>query len=288
MSSQRRIKPTPKNASEITQETINPYLANQQGRPVSETVFSHHENRGNDYSMKDDTVKDVTIGIQDLDNAMMYYFNEILKPNVIQDGNQMTVRTIFASPERWKSVQADGFYRDGNGQIIVPLIVLKRDSITKNKTLGNKIDGNFAALYQTVGSKYNKRNIYDQFDVLNNRTPSLQYYVTTVPDYIDVTYNCAIFTNFVEQNNKIVEAFEFASDSYWGDPNRWKFRASIDSFATTIAIENGADRAARSTFSFKLNGYIIPQIVSKDLAGIKGKFYTKSQVIFGLELTGSL
>jgi hypothetical protein len=278
-------KPIPKNQSEITQEAIGiPYISNE-GKPISETVFSR--NRGEDLSLKDDTVKLINVGLQDIDEAVMYYFNKVIKPTVIQDGNKMTVETTYASPERWKSIQADGFHRDGNGHIIIPAIVIKRDNIEKVRNLGNKLDGNFAALYQVVGSKYNIRNAYDKFNILNNRIPSEQYYVTAVPDYITVTYSCIVFTNFVEQNNKIVEAIEYASDSYWGQPNRWKFKAAIDSFATTVNIENGNDRAARSTFNIKLNGYLIPDTVNKDLAAARNKFYTKSQVVFDLEVIDS-
>jgi hypothetical protein len=214
----------------------------------------------------------------------MYYFDNYIKPTVIQDNNRMAVRTIYGSPERWKSIQADGFYRDGNGHVILPLIVIKRDNVEKTRGLGNKIDGNTVALYQTIGSSYNARNAYDKFDVVNNRIPSKRYYLSTVPDYVTLTYSCIIFTNFVEQNNKIVEAIEFASDSYWGDPARFKFRASIDSFATTVSIENGADRIAKSTFNIKVSGYIIPDTINRDLATIRNKFYTRSQVIFDLEV----
>jgi len=281
----RERKPTPKNAIDIGKELVNPYLSNL-GKPV---VEGHplENNRGTNYSFKNDTVKDISIGLQDIDEAIMYYFNEVIKPTVVQDGNRMAVRTMYGNPERWKSVQADGFLRDGNNQIIVPVIMIKRENIEKVRNLGNKIDGNTIALYQVVGSKYNPRNQYDNFSVLNNRIPSEQYYLTTVPDYLTLTYSCIIFTNYVEQNNKIVEAIEFASDSYWGDPNRFKFRTSIDSFATTVVIENGQDRAAKSTFNFKVNGYIIPNTVNKDLATIRSKFYTKSQVIFDLEVVSS-
>ena len=281
----RERKPTPKNAIDIGKELISPYLSNL-GKPV---VEGHplENNRGTNYSFKNDTVKDISIGLQDIDEAIMYYFNEVIKPTVVQDGNRMAVRTMYGNPERWKSVQADGFLRDGNNQIIVPVIMIKRENIEKVRNLGNKIDGNTIALYQVVGSKYNPRNQYDNFSVLNNRIPSEQYYLTTVPDYLTLTYSCIIFTNYVEQNNKIVEAIEFASDSYWGDPNRFKFRTSIDSFATTVVIENGQDRAAKSTFNFKVNGYIIPNTVNKDLATIRSKFYTKSQVIFDLEVVSS-
>jgi hypothetical protein len=177
----RNRKPIPKNIAETEQAQITPYITGQ-GKPVSETVFDH--NRGRDYSMKGDTVKDISIGLEDIDEAVIYYFNNIIKPTVVQDGNRMAVRTIYGNPERWKSVQQDGLYRDSNNQIVVPIIVFKRNSIEKVRTLGNKLDGNKVHNYQVVGSKYNRRNAYDQFDVLNNRKPSEQYYVTAVPDYI--------------------------------------------------------------------------------------------------------
>jgi hypothetical protein len=281
-----RLKPIPQNQSEVTQKALNPpYLANQ-GKPVSQTVFS--ENRGTDYSMKNDTVKDISIGLQDIDNAIMFYFNNVIKPNVIHNGKQLAVPVIYGSPERWKSVQADGFYRDNNGRLMVPLIMFKRETVEKDRTKANKLDGNTAHLYQVVGTKYNARNAYDQFDIINNRIPSEQYYVTAAPDYLTLTYNCVIFTDFVEQNNKLVEAVEYASDSYWGDPARWKFRAAIDSFATTTLLEEGTDRAAKSTFTIKVNGYIIPNTVNKDMATARSKFYTKSQVVFTMETAGNI
>jgi hypothetical protein len=161
--------------------------------------------------------------------------------------------------------------------------MLKRESIEKNRALGNKLDGNKVHNYQVVGTKFNQRNIYDNFSVLNNRIPSQQFYISSVPDYINVNYSCIIFTDYIEQNNKLVEAIQFASDSYWGDPNRFKFRANIDSFNTPIILEQGEDRAARSSFNIKLFGYILPNTINKDLAVARSKFYTKSQIIFNLE-----
>jgi hypothetical protein len=276
----RDLKPIPRNQSEVTQASLSePYL--NQGRAISETSFS--KNRGTDYSMKNDTVKDISIGLEDIDNTILYYFENIIKPTVIQNGQRIAVPTIYGSPERWKSVQADGFYRDNNGKLMVPLIMFKRESFDKNRTLGNKLDGNKVHNYQVVGTKFNQRNIYDNFSVLTNRIPSEQYYISSVPDYININYSCIIFTDYIEQNNKVVEAIEFASDSYWGDPNRFKFKVNIDSFTNTTILEQGQDRAAKSTFNIKLFGYIIPDTINKDLATARSKFYTKAQVIFDLE-----
>ena len=107
------------------------------------------------------------------------------------------------------------------------------------------------------------------FNVLNNRKPSEQYFVSAVPDYINVTYKCIIFTDFVEQNNKLVEAVQYASDSYWGDPSRFQFRAMIDSFAIKTELADKEERTVSSTFNIKLNGYIIPDVIQKDMTTLK-------------------
>lgn len=279
-----RLKPLPKTPLDISQEEIKPYLTNE-GKAISQTPFNR--NKGYDYSMKDDEVKDISIGLEDIDNAIMYYFKNVIKPNVIQNGQRLEVPVLYGSPELWKSVQADGWYRDKNGKLMVPLIVFKRNNIVKNRELGNKLDGNNVNLYQIVGTKYNRRNAYDKFSVLNNRIPSEQYYVSAVPDYITVNYSCIIFTDYVEQNNKLVEAVQFASDSYWGDPNRFKFKSRIDTIATTTILEQGEDRAAKSTFDITVNGYIIPDTINKTLATARSKFYTKAQVVFDVEVVDS-
>ena len=212
-------KPTPKNQSQIVQDTITPYL--NQGKPINDNVFSRPANRGLQNSRKNDKIKDINVGLQDIDSAIKYYFDNIIKPTVVQDGQLHPVTVEYASPERWKSVQADGYYRDTNGKVNIPLIIYKRTNVEKNRTLGNKIDGNNVSLFQIFESRYNTKNQYDKFSILTNRIPNKQYYMSVVPDYVTITYDVVVFTNYVAENNKIIEAIEYASDSYWGDKNRW-------------------------------------------------------------------
>jgi hypothetical protein len=272
-------KPTPQNQSEIIQSTIKPYL--NQGKPINSDIFSQ-KNRALQTTRKTDKVKDISIGLEDIDYAIKYYFDHVIKPVIVQDGNKIEVPVKYSSPERWKSVQQDGYYRDTNGKLVLPIIIYKRDNVEKNRGLGNKIDGNIAHLFQIFETKYNQRNQYDKFSILNNRIPSKQYYASVIPDYVTVTYSVSIFTNYVEQNNKIIEAIEFAADSYWGDPDRWQFRTAIDSFATTNVISSGEDRAAVTTITLKVNGYLIADSINKSLAetGIR---YSPAQLIFGVE-----
>ena len=59
-------------------------------------------NRGRITSRKDDKVRDVSIGLQDHDEAIMHYFNNVIKPSVIINSNRVNVPVIYGSPERWK------------------------------------------------------------------------------------------------------------------------------------------------------------------------------------------
>ena len=277
-------KPIPRNQSEIVQSTIRPYL--NQGKPVNTNVFNQID-RANQTTRKTDKIKDISIGLEDIDYAIKYYFDTVIKPQVTQDGNLIPVPVKYSSPERWKSVQADGYYRDTNDKLVLPIIIYKRDNIEKNRGLGNKVDANQPSLFQVFETRYNARNQYDNFSILTNRIPSKQYYVSVVPDYVTITYSVSIFTNYVEQNNKIIEAIEFAADSYWGDPNRWQFRTMIDSFATTNVINSGEDRAAVTTITLKVNGYLIPDSVNKTVSD-SHLHYSPAQIIFGMEVVGDV
>ena len=194
---------------------------------------------------------------------------------------------MYGNPERWSAVQKDGFLRDSNGKIQVPLIMFKKQSIEKNRSLGNKLDGNEVSNFAVYQKKYSKRNIYDQFSRLTNRTPAEEIYGVVIPDYVTVTYQCVIFTDYVEQTDKLIEALNFASDSYWGDKERYRFRAMIDSYAPTIEMNQGQDRSVKTTFTIRLNGYIITDTYNRDKANMK-KWHSKSQVSFGLETVGDL
>ena len=134
--------------------------------------------------------------------------------------------------------------------------------------------------------KYTQRNAYDNFKVLNNRIPQQEYYAVVMPDYLTVTYECIVFTYYVEQLNKIVEAMEYASDAYWGNPQRYQFKAMIDSFGFQTELTNNDERVVRSTFDIKINGYIIPEILQKDITAIK-KFSNKTKIIFSMETTSN-
>ena len=241
-------------------------------------------NRGRITTRKDDKVQDVSIGLQDHDEAIMHYFNKVIKPSVIINGNRTNVPVIYGSPERWKSVQRDGFFRDKEGKLQSPIIMFKRDSVEKRRDLGNKLDGNNPQLYYTFQQQYTKKNQYDNFSVLQNRRPQREYHTVVVPDFVILNYTCIIFTAFIAQNNKLIEMINFTSDSYWGDKERFKFNAKIDTYSNTVELAQGRQRQIKTEFGLKLQGYLVPDSINKELAKKPQKYFSKSTVVFNDEL----
>jgi hypothetical protein len=169
-------KPNPKTQLQIQNEQIEPYVFPENGEsfgnpniPSNFDQFTANDqngvnfNRSNQMSFKGDTTKPFTIGLQDIDESIMFYFQNVIRPTVIQNGNRLAVPIIYGTPERWKSVQRDGYYKDKNGAIMSPLIMFKRDTIDKDRSLTNKLDANTPHLYYTWKKEYNQKNAYSNF-----------------------------------------------------------------------------------------------------------------------------
>ena len=241
-------------------------------------------NRGRITTRKDDKVQDVSIGLQDHDEAIMHYFNKVIKPSVIINGNRTNVPVIYGSPERWKSVQRDGFFRDKEGKLQSPIIMFKRDSVEKRRDLGNKLDGNNPQLYYTFQQQYTKKNQYDNFNILQNARPQKEFHTIVIPDYVILQYSCMIWTDYVAQMNKLIEMINYSSDSYWGDKERFKFNARIDTYNNTTEISQGESRIVKTNFGLTIQGYLVPDSLNKDLSKKPQKFFSKSRVVFNSEL----
>jgi hypothetical protein len=285
------FKPYPKKQKEIS---ISQQSAFDKSRGNPNTPVNPNKsqtgikfNRSTKISSKKDTSKQFSIGIQDLDEALFYYFNNVIKPFVYQNGERRTVPVIYGSPERWKSYQRDGYYRDNGGAVMLPIIVIKRDTITKDRSTYNKLDSNMPNLYGTFEKGFNSKNMYSNFNLLNNRKPVKQFQTIAVPDFVTLQYSCIIQTYYMEQLNKVIEAVEYASDSYWGNPERFKFKANIDSFTTATELTTGQDRLVKGTFNINLRGYIIPNVIQKDLNSIK-KYNTKAKVTITSETVSNI
>lgn len=221
-------------------------------------------NRSEQISRRDDKADIPYIGIGDIDEALVWYFNNVIKPQAtLVDGTNIQVPIVYASPEKWQAVQKEGFYRDKDGKRQLPVIIFKRESLDHDRRMTSKVDANYPHnFYLTAVTKPSQRNYYDRFSLIQNRKPEEAYVITVVPDYVKLNYACTILTDFMYQTNAIIEAVNFASDAWWGPEDRFKFQSFIDSFKTDTVVDQNQDRTIKTSFAIKLNGYILPNTVN--------------------------
>jgi hypothetical protein len=212
-------------------------------------------NRGYDVKPMEGTSAPVVVGLYTIDSAILSYLQQKIKPVVTQDNKQIQVPVIYGNPERWKSVQQDGGIRDKNGKIMLPIIMMRRTSIKKN-SINSPVNKYQNYVFKTG---WNPRNIYDRFTVVNGITPSEVYHSTVIPDHYDMVYEAMVWTEYMEQMNKIVENVSFESNEYWGEDNNYKFIARIDEFDQITDLPTTNDRIVRSKFNINVRAYILPE-----------------------------
>jgi len=231
---------------------------------------------------RNDNIKELNVNLYDVDSIIKYYFDNVINPTVDDGDEIINVPVVYGSPERWKSIQKSGVYRDSKGKVQFPAIVYKRTQVEKMNTLGSKVDAK-NPLFTSFQLRHTKANRYDNFGVLTNRQPTKQYHNVVVPDYVKLTYSCIIFTEYLEQLNKVVEDINYAGGSYWGKEESFKFLSKIDSFDIESVAEQGEDRMSKSTFTLSINGFIIPDSIQKAMSNYSPKTYSNVRINTGTE-----
>ena len=244
-------------------------------------------NRGQILSRSNDDVKNPSVSLMDVDGAIMYYFENVIKPSVEDNGENVKVPIMYASPERWKAIQRDGFMRDKKRQTITPVIAYRRTSIEKDEMIPqDKLDANNPHLFYTFEKKFSNVNRYDNFSTQIGLLPQKEYYNVTFPDYVTLSYDFIIWTSYIEQMNKIVERVVYSDGAYWGDPDKLRFRTSIDTFTDATEVSD-AERLVRTNFTVTLRGYLLPE-GNFDHRSTTQKYITPKKVVFGMDADTSI
>jgi len=226
--------------------------------PVDNTgvdIPDTNQNRGFD-TKSEDGKNSITITLMNIDETLIKYLNQRIRPLVTQDKRQVKVPIIYGNPERWKSVQKDGVFRDYKGKIQLPLIMLRRSGLKKSVNRNSPVNKYLERTFETGWNRYNP---YDRFAAVNGIKPVKQYITTVTPDYFDLTYECVIWTEYMEQMNRLIEQISFEDDEYWGDRNQYKFRTRIDEYKIDNTLPVEKDRLVKTTFTLNVNAYLLPE-----------------------------
>ena len=217
--------------------------------PLKETL-----NRGNQIKSTKADIKQ-SISLFDIDYAMISYLEDTVLPTLDDNGKSLKIPVIYGNSERWKGARRDGIFRDTNGKIQLPLMMIRRTSISKDESMPmNNRHISYAAV-----TKYSKDNRYDRFTLLGSAVkPKYEIYKIQMPEYIELNYDCMVWTSYTEHLNSVIEQLQY-SGTYWGDKDKFKFRTTLGEFNVVNEVGEGTERINRIEFSLTVKAYLLPE-----------------------------
>jgi hypothetical protein len=238
-----------------------------------------------------DKEKNFTVTLLDIDTAIINTLNNTLRLQVMDNGDVVKVPVIYGNPERWVAMKQYGYIRDNQGKILLPAFMIRRKNVENNKDLATF---NRYLSYQTL-SNYTEKNKYDRFDLVNKGVfkskPTKQIYSVSLPNHVNISYECIIWTDYVDQNNKLLEQINYAAKDYWGDRERFKFRARIDNYSIEQEVNDGEDRNVKTTFDLNVYAYLLNENYVTSMEGIKNttsKLFTVRKIKIDEQIVGTI
>ena len=214
-------------------------------------------NKARQVSRRNDDVKNVSVGIYDIDLAFKDFLEKDVKPTIEESGKFIHVPVMYASPENWSSAQKDGFMRDANGKVQTPLISFKRNSLDVNTEYSKLKVLTDNDTSQTFIRKYTHENRYDAFSQLIGQKPVDEKYIVDRPDYVNIQYDVIVWCDFMEDLNKLVEQIIYFQGGAFGDRYKFQIKGESYSFETTNGV--GEERLVRSNVTLTTKAYIVPE-----------------------------
>ena len=234
-----------------------------------------------------DKTRNLGVTLYDVDFAIKSFIDQSMKLKVEDNGELIQVPVIYANSEKWASIQKDGFLKDKKGKTLVPLITFRRSSVAiKNELKRNKVASINQGMAYITRQKYNTSTPYDKFSVLYEKKRPSEYFLTPIPDYVDVTYDFIVWCEYQNQLNFLIENFIYFSGQTFGDKNFFKFSTNMDSISIEDSNTTGQDRVVRASFSILAHAYLIPKEIATQAS--MQRVVTANKLSFGFETIGGL
>ena len=233
-----------------------------------------------------DAGKGYSITLKDIDTAVINHIRNIMKPVVRESNEIIKVPVMYGNEERWKSVRSRGVLRDRNGVIILPVMVIKRTSVSMNDQMplsfDNDVRGKFISVIRSSNG-WSKNNRYDRFSVLTGQKPIEEFIKTGMPDFVICTYSIVMMTAFMEQMNDLNTIMVEHLETYWGDPTSYKFLSAISGdIADATELESDGERIIKNELTITINAYMIPEFTDNVFGKTSEmkRAYTNKKVTF--------
>ena len=221
-------------------------------------------NRAQQVRRDDDIIKTPRRTLYDVDFAIKHFIDNEIRPQLTHNDELITVPVIYANGEKWDNVRRLGYLRDEKGKLQSPLIIIKRNSITERTDL-KKLDTNrfIAGNQRHYRTQYNERNRYEDIPIPQaTSTPynetSKTIYAINIPEYVDVSYDFMLWTDFTTQMNDLVQQFMPYRKMAWGNDTN-HFTVMYDSFDFETVNTIGDDRLIRATTAASVKATLLAE-----------------------------
>ena len=234
--------------------------------------------------------KGFSIGVKEIDTAVIKHIRNVMKPKVKEQNEIISVPVLYGNEERWKSIKDRGTLRDKNGVIILPMIVIKRTSLSMNPDMplsfDNDVKGKFVSVVRS-SSGWSKNNRYDRFAVLTGQKPVQEFVKTGMPDFVVCSYSVVMMTSFIEQMNDLNNLWVEHLETYFGDQTTHRFLSSLSGdISNEVEMESQGERMIRNELTLEIKGYMIPEFTDNVFGKTAelGRAYTPKKVTFSEKL----
>ena len=228
--------------------------------------------------------------LENIDTALFRFLDEVLNLHSEGTSGVKKVPVVFASAERSFLSKRSAEGRDNDGTMNLPMISIERTTVSKDLNKSTAYYGPTPFFIDSIHGSYiriNKRIVEDKtnnFAVADNiknsngvrRTPNGQAHypsdnkkIVTVSFYvprpvsINVNYNIAIKTNYIQQMNNLVVPFinigDYAKMVKISNDGHF-YEAFFDgTFATTNTVSNmtTSERTYQTNITVGVIGYLI-------------------------------
>lgn len=212
------------------------------------------------YHMRRDTddFKTPVINIYDIDYAVLYHLRNNIAPTIQENGSQIPVQVMFAGGETWSQIQRHGYLRDKSRKVMTPVMVLRRTGIRQDdRFIKLDITGVNQMTANTYIGKRQKNIKNDWIHKTQNTMPSYEMYMTTLPEFVKVSYDLYIWTELTPHLNYIIEELIPEHKMPWGDS--MQFLTYVNEFSFETINSAGDDRVVSATTTLEVDGKLMPE-----------------------------
>lgn len=230
-----------------------------------------------------DKVKNLGVTLYDIDFAIKSFIDQTMQMKIEDNGESIIVPIIYANSEKWASIQRNGYLKDKKGKTLAPLITFRRSAVNmKNELRRNKVASTGQISY-IMQQNYDKLTPYDKFSSQYGLKKKQEYFVTPIPDYVDVTYDFILWCEYQSQLNFIIEQFVYFTGQSFGEKNFFKFATNLDGLTMEDTNTTGEDRLVRASFQIMVHGYLLPKEVATQ--STTKRAITPNRVVFDTEVS---